>query len=125
MGNTQSRARKKRQFLLAFIFLCGFSLVFAKEYEKAVGLRGGLTSKITYKKFLNDIKAMEAMISFRVNGPHINALRKHHQITFLEFEMGFTLYRVMAVTVKYFLNPSYCPSSRCIYPYPYSWEPEE
>jgi len=102
MGNTQSRARKKRQFLLAFIFLCGFSLVFAKEYEKAVGLRGGLTSKITYKKFLNDIKAMEAMISFRVNGLHINTLRKYHQITFLEFEMGFTLYRVMAVTVKYF-----------------------
>lgn len=89
MCHIQSHSNKKRQFIIAFIFFCGISMVFAQEYEKAVGLRGGLTSGITYKKFLNDIKAMEAIISFRDNGLQVTALREYHQISFLEYGDGF------------------------------------
>ena len=61
----------------------------SQEYYQSVGLRGGLTSGLTYKKFLNEVKAMEATISFRYEGLQITAIRQFHDLTFYRHSDNF------------------------------------
>ncbi len=70
--------RKLLLILLFLIFI--FSSMYSQEYIQAIGLRGGYTSGVTYKKFLDEMKSMEAIMSFRKNGLQMTVLRQYHDI---------------------------------------------
>ncbi|MFC2087429.1 hypothetical protein ACFLSA_04645 [Bacteroidota bacterium] len=70
--------------LLLFISTISFK-TYTQEYSEAFGIRGGLTSGLTYKKFLNEEVAMEAILSFRERGMQMTVVRQLHEITLIEF----------------------------------------
>lgn len=76
---------------LCFIIL--FSIItlviYSQEYMQALGVRGGITSGLTYKKFLNQMKSMEAILSFKNRGMQVTALRQLHELTLFEFSDKF------------------------------------
>ncbi len=66
---------------LLFIIIDSYS----QDYFQAAGFRGGVTSGITYKKFLNEMKAMEAILSFRKGGIQITTIRQYHELTLYKY----------------------------------------
>lgn len=79
----------KHGLLILLIFICLPLTSSGQKYNRSAGLRGGLTSGFTYKKFLNQEKAMEAILSFREAGVQLTALREYHEITLLEYSDNF------------------------------------
>lgn len=73
-----------KKLLIIPILIISFTS-FSQDYYQSVGFRAGFTSGITYKKFLNEMKAMEAIISFRKNGLQITALRQYHEMALTQF----------------------------------------
>ncbi|MFP4059043.1 MAG: hypothetical protein ACLFUC_01000 [Bacteroidales bacterium] len=73
---------KKYIFVLAFAFV--FTSVFSQkhEYIDALGLRGGLSSGITYKHFIDKTRALEGIITTRWHGFSITGLFEFHDIAF-------------------------------------------
>ncbi|MCK4664166.1 MAG: hypothetical protein KAT68_14960 [Bacteroidales bacterium] len=72
-----------RYSILIFLLLITFS-AFSQNYWHAAGVRGGLSSGITYKKFLDDENAFEGMISFK-RGIKFTLLKEVHEPKFNEF----------------------------------------
>ncbi|MFC2137535.1 hypothetical protein ACFLTE_05105 [Bacteroidota bacterium] len=70
----------RKLLLILIIFILSFN-IYSQEYYQSVGARGSITSGITYKKFLNEMKAMEAIMSFRKSGIQVTALRQYHELT--------------------------------------------
>jgi len=65
---------KKRIGLLFVFLVLFFSAKSQEDYISAVGLRGGLYNGITYKTFLNDQMAFEAMLTTRYKGAHLTGI---------------------------------------------------
>jgi hypothetical protein len=75
----------KLRILYIFFLLSGSILVSAQEYSGAIGLRGGISSGITYRKFFDHEIGMETILSFRRGGMQVSLLRERFVPTLLEF----------------------------------------
>ena len=80
-----------RKVYFSLFLISVFTACYAQDYYQAVGLRGGVTSGITYKKFLNEMKAMEAILSFKRGGVQLTAVREYHDLTLYKFSDNFYL----------------------------------
>jgi hypothetical protein len=73
----------KNRILIIFFLFSLPSL--GQEYERSVGIRGGLTSGITFKKFLDEEIATEAILGFKKHGLQLTMLRETYRPAMLEF----------------------------------------
>ena len=77
-----------KNLLLAIAFTFSASILFAQQFESAVGLRLGYPTSASYKKFISEDKAVEAYVGFRdyfgSNWLSVNAAYQTHKD--LEFE---------------------------------------
>jgi len=67
--------------VLASASLC----ISAQEYSRSIGLRGGISSGITYRRFLDQEIGIETIMSFRRGGVQVSLLREKYVPAFLEF----------------------------------------
>jgi len=61
----------------------------AQEYSRAAGLRGGLSSGLTYRQHLAPELAYEGLLSFRKGGLQCTILREYIQPAIFEFSEDF------------------------------------
>ncbi len=71
----------KKQLLIIVILFGSITLSFGQDYENAIGLRGGLYNGVTFKHFLGESSAVEAMLFTRWNGFAVSALYEIHSYT--------------------------------------------
>ncbi|MCK5840435.1 MAG: hypothetical protein KAG99_11335 [Bacteroidales bacterium] len=64
----------------------------AQDHRNAIGLRGGFSSGVTYRVFVDDFNAFEGWLGFRDNGMQATALFQHFLPVFLEQSDHFFLY---------------------------------
>ena len=74
----------KFKVLYIFIFFAGTMVLSAQEYSGAIGLRGGISSGITYRKFLDQEIGIETVLSFRRGGMQVSLLRERFIPTLIE-----------------------------------------
>lgn len=60
-----------------------------QDFMSSAGIRGGLTSGITYRGYLNPELAYEGLLSFRKNGIQFTVLRQHFEPTLWHISDGF------------------------------------
>ena len=63
----------------------------AQDHYQAIGVRGGISSGITYKRFLDNENAFEGILSFK-KGIRAILLKEFHQPRFSEFSENLYLY---------------------------------
>lgn len=61
----------------------------AQDFMRSAGVRGGLTSGISYRGYLNPELAYEGLISFRDNGLQFTLLRQHFEPALWHLSDGF------------------------------------
>jgi hypothetical protein len=72
----------KKLLLIPFILIS--HCLFAQYEGKEVGFRGGLTSGITYRQYLEENLSYEGLLSFRQDGMQFTFLRQTHEKSFTE-----------------------------------------
>lgn len=72
----------KKQLLLVFVFLTITFSVFSQDYERSVGIRFGGVPGICYKKFTNDVDAVQMIMTFHRAGVQFTILRQYYQPAF-------------------------------------------
>jgi hypothetical protein len=60
-----------------------------QDFSRSVGIRGGVTSGVTYRQFLNPELAYEGFLSFRQGGLQFTILRQHFRPTMWQVSDGF------------------------------------
>lgn len=65
-----------RRIILPVIFMIAFTSLNAQNYERAIGVRGGVTRGFTYKQFKNVDEAYEGILSFRKGGTQVTLLKE-------------------------------------------------
>lgn len=75
----------KLKISITTILLFTSLFVSAQEYAGAVGLRGGISSGITYRRFLDQEIGLETILSFRRGGIQVSLIRERYRPAFLEF----------------------------------------
>ncbi len=63
--------------------------VSGQDFSRSVGIRGGLTSGVTYRQYLNPELAYEGLLSFRESGLQFTILREHFRPTMWQISDGF------------------------------------
>lgn len=76
--------------LLFFLFVIPSSM-FAQDYWHSVGVRGGLSSGITYKRFVDEENAFEGILSFN-RGFKATLLKEIHQPKYHQYSENFYLF---------------------------------
>ncbi len=75
----------KSTIYLFFALFLGYFSANAQAYENAIGLRGGFHSGITFKHFIDDNKALEAIVDSRWRGFEVVGLLEfQNEITDVE-----------------------------------------
>ena len=72
--------------ILIISFLAAGTLCRGQDYVRAAGVRGGLTSGITYRQFLEPQLSYEAIMSFRENGLQLTLYKKLKSLYGEDFE---------------------------------------
>ena len=75
---------KKGLFITILMIILSLPLI-SQEYDRAIGIRGGVTSGFTYRQFLDEEVALEGLLSFKRGGIQIMLLREIHQPGLIEF----------------------------------------
>lgn len=60
-----------------------------QDFMKSAGIRGGLTSGISFRGYLNPELAYEGLLSFRGNGLQFTVLRQHFEPALWQINDGF------------------------------------
>jgi len=68
-----------KHFLISGILLCFALTGFSQSTEKAIGIRGGLSSGFEYRVFSGDQSSYKALFSFRRSGLQLTGLKEFHQ----------------------------------------------
>ncbi len=76
--------------ILVFVGILSFQIqnnkILAQDYERAVGIRGGDRTSLSYKRMLENDKGMIALLSFKSNGVQFTAIHDHYMPN--PFDMG-------------------------------------
>ncbi len=68
-----------KPFLLLALFFGMMSGLEAQNFTREAGIRGGLTSGLTYRQYLGDRLSYEGILSFRQGGLQLTVLRQIHE----------------------------------------------
>ncbi|MCB8994445.1 MAG: hypothetical protein H6538_02435 [Bacteroidales bacterium] len=75
-----------KRVLVSIIVLCLFySLTLAQNFGREAGVRGGITSGITYRQYLENNFSYEGLLSIRKDGMQFTLLRQIHEQTLFEY----------------------------------------
>jgi hypothetical protein len=77
-----------KYYILILLLIISFR-VSGQDFNRAVGGRGGITSGITYRAYLNPELAYEGLLSFRKNGLQFTLLRQHFEPALWHINDGF------------------------------------
>jgi len=80
-----------RYYAIALLLLLATGTA-AQDYERAIGVRGGVTAGVLYKHFLNDEKANYSMFSYKLGGVQFTFIRQYHEPIFLDFTQQWFFY---------------------------------
>ena len=92
------------KILIFILFLS--STLSAQFMRNAVGLRGGLSSGITYQFFYNEERDVKALMSFRNNGLQITGLIEQYTPVAMKFGDHFYAYYGFGAHLGYVRTPS-------------------
>ena len=71
-----------RKITIGFGLLCLLlANAYTQEYSNAIGIRAGLPTGLTYKRFLDEHSAIEGIIGTRWRGVSLSALYEYHKET--------------------------------------------
>lgn len=73
-----------KSLLLTLILLCICLYASPQNSDREAGLRGGITSGITYRQYLRDNFSYEGLLSFRKDGLQFTLLRQIHEQTMMD-----------------------------------------
>lgn len=90
----------KRLFILTIITLTTIAC-FTQDYFQAIGVRGGITRGITYKKFLDEMKSMEAILSARDGGLQLTVIRQYHELALYQYSENIYFMKGFGVHLGY------------------------
>jgi hypothetical protein len=79
-----------KQTILIALLLISLKVA-AQDHLRSAGIRGGLTSGLTFRGYLDPQLAYEGLMSFRENGLQFTVLRQHFQSTLWNISDGFFL----------------------------------
>ena len=68
-----------KHFLISGILLCFALAGFSQSAEKAVGIRGGLSSGFEYRVFSGDLSSYKVLLSTRRRGLQLTGLKEFHE----------------------------------------------
>jgi len=72
-----------KSYIVALLIICTIP-IYAQDYTRGFGVRVGYTSAIAFKKFYNDVSAMELLMSFQRGGAQLYFMRQFHYPIFLQ-----------------------------------------
>lgn len=89
----------RKVLLVSFLILP--ILVISQDYTGSVGARGGYSSGIDFKGFMEEDRAMEALLSWRDGGMQFTMLLETYRPVFLEYSDHMFLYMGYGAHVGY------------------------
>jgi len=89
-----------KQLLAIALVLCGLT-VSAQDYNRAFGVRVGYTSGIEFKKFYNDIAAVNLLMTFQRGGTQLYIIQQFNHPFLLRFSDQLFIYYGCGLHVGY------------------------
>jgi hypothetical protein len=80
----------KFHFIILFLFVS--ISVSGQSLRNAAGLRGGISSGITYQHFYSSMDDLKLLLSFRDNGMQITGLMEHYEPVMINYQDQFFMY---------------------------------
>ena len=77
-----------KHYIIILLLLISFQAS-GQDFMRSAGIRGGLTSGLSYRGYLNPELAYEGLMSFRGNGLQFTILRQHFEPTLWHISNGF------------------------------------
>ncbi len=77
----------KKLYLIILLILP--LVLHAQEYNRAIGVRGGIRTGIVYKQFVEEDRAIQGILSFKKNGIQLTAIREFYDPTILNLSDNF------------------------------------
>ncbi len=90
-----------RSLVLFILFLLSPVLMNGQEYSQAVGIRGGLSSGLEYRYFLDYRNSLKALLSARDRGLQLHGLFEIHRSNIFEFSDSFVFFYGAGLHVGY------------------------
>ncbi|MCF8234669.1 MAG: hypothetical protein K9G67_08970 [Bacteroidales bacterium] len=90
-----------RLFLLITVLTISSLFVRGQEYRQYAGLRGGVSSGISYKLFKNEVKALEALLAYRDGGIQFTALIETYKPLYLKNTDRLYMYTGLGAHIGY------------------------
>jgi hypothetical protein len=81
----------KKYLLLVLIIIISKSLL-SQNYDKAVGIRGGISPGFEYRFYTSDSDAYKFLLSWRDNGLQLHALKEIHRYDVFDFSEQLVLF---------------------------------
>jgi hypothetical protein len=75
----------KKVILISFLFTLITISTKAQQFNKAIGIRGGLSSGFEYRFYTNDINSYKVLLSTRDRGVQVTALKEFHSYELFDF----------------------------------------
>ena len=107
--------KNKFHFLLLVVFLLSIDTI-AQEFQHEIGLRGGVSSGISYKYINQEGKALEALLTFRKGGMQMTALVEKFRPMAIGNQENFFIYTGIGMHAGFTLRNRYK-----IYDHPYDY----
>jgi len=74
-----------KRYLIGLALLFSVSVLRAQDYNKAVGLRGGLSPGFEYRFYTGDTDSYKLLLSWRDQGLQLHALKEFHRYDLFDF----------------------------------------
>lgn len=99
-GNPFKPFFQMKQLLISLLIVLP-GLIPAQEYTGSVGVRGGLSSGITFKGFMNEFNAIEAILSHRDEGVQLTILLEKYKPALMSRYENFSIYYGIGAHIGY------------------------
>ena len=80
-----------KHFFISGIILCFALSVFSQSADKAVGIRGGLSSGFEYRVFSGEQSSYKVLLSTRRQGLQLTGLKEYHEPDIFDIGENFSL----------------------------------
>ncbi len=81
-----------KRFLTLSMLIIASTVVSAQGFNKAVGIRGGLSSGFEYRFYTNDTESYKLLLSTRDQGIQLHAFKEFHKYDLFDFAYQIVFY---------------------------------
>lgn len=89
-----------KRFLVFLIIALPFALS-AQTFNKAIGIRGGLSSGFEYRFYTDDANSYKLLLATRNSGIQLHALKEFHEYDLFEFSDQLSLFYGLGAHIGY------------------------